>query len=77
MNTLWITVPIQNGNKYLGAGVFCDNSGNCTPTQYNYSAYAGYWPTNPKRRTAALLSSLASARRRTCTRSSPRRTLTA
>jgi glycosidase len=47
VNTLWISVPIQNGDNYLGAGEYCDNSGNCAPTSYQYSAYAGYWPIDP------------------------------
>jgi glycosidase len=47
VNTLWITVPIQNGDTYLGPGEFCDNSGNCATTSYQYSAYAGYWPIDP------------------------------
>jgi glycosidase len=47
VNTLWITVPIQNGDTYLGAGEFCDDSGNCTPDAYQYASYAGYWPIDP------------------------------
>jgi glycosidase len=47
VNTLWITVPIQNGDSYLGPGEFCDNSGSCTPDSYQYSSYAGYWPIDP------------------------------
>ena len=47
VNTLWLTVPIENGDKYLGAGEFCDDSGNCTPDSYQYASYAGYWPIDP------------------------------
>jgi glycosidase len=47
VNTLWISVPIKNADTVLGAGEFCDSSGNCAPDMYQYSAYAGYWPLDP------------------------------
>jgi glycosidase len=51
VNTLWITVPIQNADTVLGAGEFCDSSGNCAPDMYQYSGYAGYWPLDPGSKT--------------------------
>jgi glycosidase len=45
VNTLWITVPVQNADTVTGAGVVCNN-GSCGPDQYEYSAYHGYWPTD-------------------------------
>jgi glycosidase len=45
VNTLWITVPVKNA-AVLGAGVSC-NSGSCTSDAYEYSAYHGYWPSDP------------------------------
>ncbi|MGO8995842.1 MAG: alpha-amylase family glycosyl hydrolase [Polyangiaceae bacterium] len=47
VNTLWITVPIKNSDTVLGAGEYCDNSGNCAPDAYEYSSYAGYWALDP------------------------------
>ncbi|HEY3816753.1 MAG TPA: alpha-amylase family glycosyl hydrolase [Polyangiaceae bacterium] len=46
VNTLWITVPVQNADAVTGAGELC-NSGACAPDQYEFSAYHGYWPTDP------------------------------
>ncbi len=46
INTLWITVPVKNADTVLGAGVGSTCNGtSCNTTQYNYSAYHGYWPT--------------------------------
>ncbi len=39
VNTLWITVPVQNADQFAGLGTGGD-------THY-YSAYHGYWPMNP------------------------------
>jgi len=48
VNTLWITVPVQNADTVLGAGVGGSCTGDsCSPTQYQYSSYHGYWPTDP------------------------------
>ena len=48
VNTLWITVPVKNADTVLGAGVGGNCSGTtCQPTQYQYTAYHGYWPTDP------------------------------
>ncbi len=46
VNTLWITVPVQNADTALGQGVDCNN-GSCTNDGYEYSSYHGYWPTDP------------------------------
>jgi glycosidase len=46
VNTLWITVPVKNADNVLGAGVLC-NSGSCTSDGYQFSAYHGYWPSDP------------------------------
>ncbi|MGD0525617.1 MAG: alpha-amylase family glycosyl hydrolase [Polyangiaceae bacterium] len=46
VNTLWITVPLQNADTVTGAGELCNN-GSCAPDQYNFSAYHGYWPSDP------------------------------
>jgi glycosidase len=46
VNTLWITVPVQNADTVTGAGVLCNN-GSCSADQYEFSAYHGYWPTDP------------------------------
>jgi glycosidase len=46
VNTLWITVPVSNADAVTGAGVLCNN-GTCTADQYEYSAYHGYWPSDP------------------------------
>jgi glycosidase len=46
VNTLWITVPVQNADTVTGAGVVCNN-GSCGPDAYEYSAYHGYWPSDP------------------------------
>jgi glycosidase len=46
VNTLWITVPVKNADNLVGAGVGGTCSGTtCNATQYEYSAYHGYWPT--------------------------------
>jgi glycosidase len=46
VNTLWLTVPVKNADTVLGAGVGnCGGSG-CPPTQYQYTAYHGYWPSD-------------------------------
>jgi glycosidase len=48
VNTLWITVPVQNADTLLGAGVGGTCSGtSCSPTAEQYTAYHGYWPTDP------------------------------
>ena len=48
VNTLWITVPVQNADTVLGAGVGGNCSGtSCSPTSEQYTAYHGYWPTDP------------------------------
>jgi glycosidase len=48
VNTLWITVPVKNADTVVGAGVGGSCSGtSCQPTQYEYSAYHGYWPSDP------------------------------
>ena len=46
VNTLWITVPVANADDVTGAGVDCNN-GSCTADPYEYSAYHGYWPSDP------------------------------
>jgi glycosidase len=46
VNTLWITVPVSNADAVTGAGVLCNN-GACSADQYEYSAYHGYWPSDP------------------------------
>jgi glycosidase len=46
VNTLWITVPVQNADTVVGAGVLCNN-GSCSADSYEYSAYHGYWPSDP------------------------------
>lgn len=46
VNTLWITVPVANADAVTGAGVDCNN-GSCAADQYQYSAYHGYWPSDP------------------------------
>ncbi len=46
VNTLWITVPVQNADNVTGAGVSCTN-GSCTADGYEFSAYHGYWPSDP------------------------------
>jgi glycosidase len=46
VNTIWITVPVKNADTVVGAGVGGSCSGTtCNTTQYEYSAYHGYWPT--------------------------------
>jgi glycosidase len=48
VNTLWITVPLKNADNVLGAGVGGNCSGtSCNATQYQYTGYHGYWPTDP------------------------------
>ena len=39
VNTLWITVPVQNADNVAGHGTGGDT--------HNYSAYHGYWPKDP------------------------------
>jgi glycosidase len=46
VNTIWLTVPIHNEDDMLGAGVAC-NGGSCSLDSYEYSAYHGYWPSDP------------------------------
>jgi len=48
VNTLWISVPVENADNLLGAGVggTC-NGTSCNATQYEYTGYHGYWPTDP------------------------------
>jgi glycosidase len=46
VNTLWITVPAKNADDIANAGVVC-NGGSCTSDGHNYSAYHGYWPSDP------------------------------
>lgn len=48
VNTLWITVPVKNADTILGAGVGACGSSGCAATQYQYSAYHGYWPSDPQ-----------------------------
>jgi len=46
VNTLWLTVPVKNADTVVGAGVGGTCTGTtCDTTQYEYSAYHGYWPT--------------------------------
>jgi len=67
VNTLWITVPVKNADTMVGAGVGTSCSGtSCDATSYEYSAYHGYWPTDPTKMepcfgTDAELTSLVSA----------------
>jgi glycosidase len=65
VNTLWLTVPIQNADDVADPGVACNN-GNCTSDGHTYSAYHGYWPTDPTKvekcfGTAADLTALVTA----------------
>jgi hypothetical protein len=39
VNTLWVTVPLQNADTFAGHGVGGDT--------HMYSAYHGYWPLDP------------------------------
>ncbi len=39
VNTLWLTVPVQNADEYAGLGVGGDT--------HKYSSYHGYWPLDP------------------------------
>lgn len=41
VNTLWLTVPLQNADEYAGAGVGGDT--------HKYSSYHGYWPLDPSK----------------------------
>ncbi|MGZ3448927.1 MAG: alpha-amylase family glycosyl hydrolase [Polyangiales bacterium] len=49
VNTLWLTVPVQNADDFSGAGVGGD--------PHHYSSYHGYWPkdvTQPEKRFGTL-----------------------
>ncbi len=65
VNTLWITVPAKNADDAAFAGVLCNN-GSCTTDGHQYSAYHGYWPSDPTQTescfgTAADLTALVAA----------------
>jgi glycosidase len=49
VNTLWINVPVKNADTVLGAGVSSTecSGDSCSATQYQYTAYHGYWPIDP------------------------------
>ncbi len=47
VNTLWLTVPVKNADTALGAGVGACGSTGCAATPYEYTAYHGYWPSDP------------------------------
>lgn len=46
VNVLWVTVPFKDADNVAGAGVLCTN-GSCTTDGHMYSAYHGYWPSDP------------------------------
>jgi glycosidase len=47
VNVLWITVPIKNADSIVGEGSGdLDNAGKY-PDTHEYSAYHGYWPSDP------------------------------
>ena len=44
-NVLWITVPLKNADDVADPGVVCN--GTCSNDGHMYSAYHGYWPSDP------------------------------
>jgi glycosidase len=56
VNTLWITVPVENADNVLGAGVSCNN-GSCSANSDEFTAYHGYWPSDPTKTEACFGSS--------------------
>ena len=46
VNVLWLTVPLKNADDVADPGVTC-NGGSCSSDGHQYSAYHGYWPTDP------------------------------
>jgi len=45
VNVLWINVPFKDADDVAGAGVTCN--GTCSDDGHQYSAYHGYWPSDP------------------------------
>jgi glycosidase len=45
-NVLWITVPFKDADDVANPGVTCSN-GSCSNDGHMYSAYHGYWPSDP------------------------------
>ena len=46
VNVIWLTVPLKNADDVADPGVTCNN-GNCGNDGHTYSAYHGYWPSDP------------------------------
>ncbi len=45
VNVLWLTVPLKNADDVAQPGYTCN--GSCTTDGHSYTAYHGYWPTDP------------------------------
>jgi glycosidase len=46
VNVIWLSVPLKNADNVADPGVSCNN-GNCGNDGHTYSAYHGYWPSDP------------------------------